>query len=98
MTQSFTEKAAREMDYVCRARTDAWSLWTRGNGAFVLLVRASDGASAHFQGDDADLWDRNMDAIESIDRAGKWGTANTFESSFNLLCDGYSEVLKPYMR
>lgn len=68
--------------------TDAYRLETDRFG-FYKLTRLSDGASAFFQGDDADLWSRNMEAIERcfIDDEAK------LINSFDCLCSGYDDIL-----
>jgi hypothetical protein len=58
---------------------------------FVLLVRKADGATAFFQGDDADLWDRNMSSLESIKT---WNAGNSPDNSFDFLCSGYDDILE----
>lgn len=57
---------------------------------FYELVRLADNASAYFQGEDADLWRRNMSALEATygdDEAG-------LTRSFDFLCEGYDEILE----
>lgn len=68
--------------------TDAYRL-ERDRFGFYRLSRLSDGASAFFQGDDADLWSRNMEAIERcfIDDEAK------LINSFDFLCSGYDDIL-----
>ncbi len=58
---------------------------------FFQLVRKNDGASLFFQGDDAELWERNMTALEGI---AQWNAGNTLDKSFNFLCDGYDDLLE----
>jgi hypothetical protein len=53
-------------------------------------MRKSDARRAFFQGDDADLWQRNMEAIEGITQ---WNAGNTPDNSFDFLCSGYDDVL-----
>jgi hypothetical protein len=72
-----------------RMETRRYSLWEDRIGHFKL-VRLSDGAEAYFQGEDADLWRRNMDAIEAT-HADNEATLNR---SFNTLCEGYDEILE----
>jgi hypothetical protein len=79
------------MTKAIRHETDSYRLETERNGLFVTLTRKSDGKSAFFQGDDADLWLRNMDAIESIK---KWNAGNTLDKAFDFLCDGYDDILE----
>lgn len=55
------------------------------------LVRLADGATAFFQGDDAALWERNMDAIEGIK---EWNVGNSLDQSFDFLCSGYDDILE----
>jgi hypothetical protein len=74
-------------------RTSHYSLREDRFGNFTL-TRRSDRASQYFQGDDADLWRRNIDAIVSIDRRNAWGTNNSFDASFDCLCSGYDDVLE----
>jgi hypothetical protein len=53
------------------------------------LTRKSDGASAYFQGDDADLWTYNMRAlcrVHSLEVAR--------DDHFDCLCSGYDDVLR----
>lgn len=71
-----------------RQETDAYRL-TSDRFGFYVLTRKSDGASAFFQGDDALLWDRNMDAIEhtNIDDEAR------LNSTFDCLCSGYDDIL-----
>jgi hypothetical protein len=83
-------RSPAETGYACRTRTERYSLWTSHNGAFVLLQRHADGATAHFQDDDAVLWDDNMTAIENIK---DWRAGNSFDASFNFLCSGYDDIL-----
>jgi hypothetical protein len=73
-----------------RCETDAYRLESERNGLWYTLTRKIDGTSAFFQDDDADLWQRNMDSLESIT---DWKTTNTFEQSFNFLCSGYDDVM-----
>lgn len=57
--------------------------------SFFELRRLSDDASAYFQGDDAALWRRNMDWLESTHE----GSPETFERAFHGLCESYDLVL-----
>jgi hypothetical protein len=68
--------------------TEAYALGVDRFGHYEL-TRKSDGASAYFQGDDADLWTRNMRAIcqvHSLECAR--------DKSFDCLCSGYDDVLE----
>lgn len=56
---------------------------------FVELFRKADGASAYFQGDDAALWWRNLDAMEKTHADDEPALIR----SFDFLCEGYDEVL-----
>ena len=56
---------------------------------FYKLTRLSDGASAFFQGDDAQLWSRNMDAIERCHADDEPRLVETFD----CLCSGYDDIL-----
>ena len=56
---------------------------------FYSLTRKSDGASAFFQGDDADLWSRNMEAIERCLSDNEPRLVETFD----CLCSGYDDIL-----
>lgn len=76
--------------FFTRHETDAYSLTSHDWGCY-LLSRKSDGASAFFQGDDADLWERNMDALEAVK---EWPAGNSLDQSFNFLCSGYDHVLE----
>jgi hypothetical protein len=58
---------------------------------FFHLHRIADGASAFFQGDDADLWDRNMRSLEGVKQ---WNAGNSLDRSFDFLCSGYDDLLK----
>jgi hypothetical protein len=73
-----------------RHETSAYRLATDRFG-FYYLTRLSDNASVFFQGDDADLWERNMDAIEGVKT---WNAGNTLDKSFDFLCSGYDDILK----
>lgn len=73
-----------------RHETGEYRLTHETFGCF-LLTRKADGASAFFQDEDADLWDRNMSALETIKA---WAPGNSLDQSFNFLCDGYAEVLE----
>ena len=72
-----------------RHETARYKLESNRFGDFTL-TRKSDGASQYFQGDDAQLWHHNMDAIEGIKT---WNAGNTLDKSFDFLCSGYDEVL-----
>lgn len=72
-----------------RYQTDAYHLTTDHHG-FYQLIRKRDGKSAFFQGDDANLWSRNMDQIESIK---VWNAGNSLDKSFDCLCSGYDDIL-----
>jgi hypothetical protein len=50
---------------------------------FYLLTRKADLVSAYFQGDDAVLWDRSMDAIKV------WYAGNALDRAFDYLCSEY---------
>ncbi len=52
------------------------------------LTRKSDGKSAYFQGDDADLWTRNMQAICQVH-----SLYAARDESFDVLCSGYDDIL-----
>ena len=71
-----------------RQETSAYRL-ERDRFGFYELTRKSDGASAFFQGDDADLWNRNMDALERCHRDDEPRLVSTFD----FLCSGYDDVL-----
>ena len=73
-----------------RHETGSYRLETERNALFFTLTRKSDGASAFFQGDDAGLWLRNMDAIEGVKT---WNAGNTLDKSFDFLCSGYDDIL-----
>ena len=73
--------------------TSRYSLHSDRFGHF-RLVRRADLAEQYFQGDDADLWRRNIDAIVAIDQRNGWGTNNSFDASFDCLCSGYDDVLE----
>ena len=68
--------------------TDAYKLETDRFG-FYKLTRLCDGASAFFQGDDADLWSRNMEAIERCLSDNE----PRLVASFDCLCSGYDDIL-----
>ena len=72
-----------------RYETSAYRLTTDRHG-FYELIRKADGKSAFFHGDDADLWSRNMDSIESIKT---WNANNSLDRSFDFLCSGYDDIL-----
>lgn len=72
-----------------RHETASYRLVSTGYG--FELVRLSDNASAFFQGDDANLWESNMAAIEGVQT---WNAGNALDGSFDFLCSGYDEVLK----
>lgn len=72
-----------------RQETDAYKL-ERDRFGFYTLTRKHDGASAFFQGDDANLWDRNMDAIEHCHANDE----SRLNSTFDCLCSGYDDVLE----
>ena len=71
-----------------RQETAAYRLESDRFG-FYTLTRLSDGASAFFQGDDADLWSRNMEAIERCLGDDEAKLASTFD----CLCSGYDDIL-----
>jgi hypothetical protein len=74
--------------------TSAYSLHSDRFGNF-LLHRRADGAECYFQGDDAQLWRHNIDAIVSIDQSATgWSPNNSFDKSFDCLCSGYDDVLE----
>lgn len=75
-----------------RHETKRYSLIQHKIPFSFTLGRKVDGASAFFQGDDANLWDDNMSAIEGIKI---WRAGNTLGKSFDFLCSGYDEVLAP---
>lgn len=85
------EKGETPMTMFLEHETSRYSLHFDRIGNFVLK-RRSDGAEAFFQGDDAQLWLRNIDALAAIDAAG-WGPNNSFDKSFDTLCSGYDDVL-----
>lgn len=58
------------------------------------LVRRADKASHYFQGDDARLWDRNMEAILDLDASKSWAPGHSLDTSFDFLCSGYDDILK----
>lgn len=68
--------------------TDRYILNTDRMG-FFELIRVMDGASLYFQGDDAQLWCRNMEAIEATHADDEVA----LERSFDFLCEGYDELL-----
>ena len=74
-----------------RHETAAYRLTTDRFG-FYVLTRISDGASASFQGDDADLWRRNMDAIERCFHDED--PELRMNASFDCLCSGYDDILE----
>lgn len=76
------------MTQFTRQKTAAYHLESDRFG-FYVLTRLSDGASAFFQGDDADLWRRNMDAIERT-HADDVARLN---ATFDCLCSGYDDIL-----
>lgn len=57
---------------------------------FFELIRHADGASAYFQGDDADLWRRNMNTLEYTNA----NDDKRLRHAFNFLCEGYDGVLR----
>ena len=69
--------------------TDNYRLTSRRLG-FCMLVRKADGASAFFQDDDAALWERNLSALQSIK---SWSENDSLDKSFDLICEGYDEIL-----
>jgi len=60
---------------------------------FFLLHRRSDGAECYFQGDDANLWRNNIDALVSIELKSGWNAGNSLSAAFDFLCSGYDDVL-----
>lgn len=58
------------------------------------LTRKADNASAYFQGDDAALWDSNMEMLETLEESQGWRAGNSLVKSFDFLCSGYDEVLQ----
>lgn len=73
-----------------RASSEVWTLKEYGKGSAYLLVHEPSGKSAWFQGDDADLWDANIRALDAIK---VWNAGNSFTQSFDFLCSGYVDVL-----
>ena len=57
------------------------------------LTRLSDGYNMFFQGNDADQWDRDMNALEKIEN---WHPGNSFDRAFNFTCDTYDDILGPF--
>ncbi len=57
------------------------------------LMRKSDARRAFFQGDDANIWEENMEAIENIK---EWSAAypRGLDSGFDSLCSGYDDILR----
>lgn len=76
--------------FMVRFKTERYALSQDRFGHF-RLTRKTDNASAYFMGDDADLWERNMTAIEGIK---DWPESNPPERSFDFLCSGYDEILQ----
>lgn len=72
-----------------RHETGSYRLTADRHG-FYELIRKRDGKSAFFQGDDADLWLRHMNSIESIKT---WNAGNSLDKSFDFLCSGYDDIL-----
>lgn len=72
-----------------RHETNAYKLECDRFG-FYTLTRKHDGASAFFQGDDANFWDRNMKA--DYDEADY--DEERANQSFDCLCSGYDDVLE----
>ncbi len=72
-----------------RHETARYKLVSTGYG--FELIRSADAATAFFQGDDADLWERNMTALEAIK---DWRAGNSLDASFDFLCSGYDEILR----
>jgi len=73
-----------------RQETAAYRLESeRSNGLWYTLTRKSDGATGFFQGDDADLWDRNMDAVERCNADNE----QRLNETFDCLCSGYDDIL-----
>lgn len=68
--------------------TNAYT-WQQVKGG-CTLTRNADNKSAFFQGDDADLWYRNLNAIEAIKRTPQM---QSLAQSFNFLCSGYDDIL-----
>lgn len=66
--------------------TTRYSLHADHFGNYTLKRRA-DSASAFFQGDDADLWSRNMEALLASP------ALHNLDKSFNFLCSGYDDIL-----
>lgn len=81
------------MTYV-RQETAAYRLESDRFG-FFILTRKSDGKSAFFQGDDADLWSRNMAAIEHCFGYDKADYDEELANQiFDCLCSGYDDILE----
>lgn len=56
------------------------------------LMRKSDARRAFFQGDDANTWHENLDAIEAVET---WSPAyGSFDGAFDVLCSQYDDVLQ----
>lgn len=72
-----------------RHETERYRLEDDRHG-FFTLTRKADNATAFFQGDDADLWERNMRSLEG---EKVWPDGTSFDRSFNCLCDGYDCIL-----
>jgi hypothetical protein len=73
--------------------TSSYSLHSDQFGGYTLKRRA-DGASAYFQGDDARLWSRNIEAILDVYEKGGFKDEPGLDRSFDFLCSGYDDVLE----
>ena len=74
--------------------TSNYSLHSDYIGNF-LLIRRSDLAEYYFQGDDAQLWRHNINAIVKIDQSKTgWSPNNSFDKSFDFLCSSYDDVME----
>lgn len=76
-----------------RIETERYRLDEHRTPFSFTLTRKADGFNAFFQGDDADLWDANMNALEKITG---WNAGNSLERSFDFLAEGYDDVLGPF--
>lgn len=88
----------RKPDYFTVHKTSRYTLERDRFGNYLLTrhegVDPARIHQAYFQGDDARLWEHNMDAIQGVK---DWRAGNTLDKSFDFLCSGYDDILTPYL-